>query len=126
MTSYCKVCYKEITESLTESELPAEESTNTVENRPKTFILRADAAVQAEELLAFLNDISEYSYRIKGFVQTTTGNIAVSAVKHHVEWTPWDKPIEKTEIAVISAIGIRLVSVITGKLKGKFNGVVHL
>ena len=126
VTSYCRVNYRQLVSELHQPVPEAEESTNTFESRPQTFVLYGEKAIDQDELLDFLNVLSESSYRIKGFALTTDGNRSVSCVKHHAEILPWPKEIEKTELVIISAIGIRMVSLLTEELNKRFNGIIHL
>ena len=74
----------------------------------------------------FLRELSDTSYRIKGFAKTEEGTVYISGVKNHMEVTSWAEPADHTEIVVISAVGIRMMSMITNGLKGELNGILNV
>ena len=125
VTSYCRVNYEEAVNGLMNPDIESVESSNTVESRPKTFILKADDILPYEELVDFLNKLSHFSYRIKGFANTTKGSVFISTVKNHMEITEWKGQKEDTQIVVISSVGIRMVSIITEGLKGGLYGKLY-
>ncbi|MEG2643176.1 MAG: GTP-binding protein, partial [Eubacterium sp.] len=53
------------------------------------------------------------TYRFKGFVKTLDGDFEVSAVGDCVEMQKAKKPVEKTELVAISAVGLRLYTTVT-------------
>ncbi|MDD2216303.1 MAG: GTP-binding protein [Eubacteriales bacterium] len=126
VTSYCRVDFREITERLSAPKIPGAESSNTVESRPKTFILSSNEQLPYFGFVNFIQDLSPNAYRIKGFADTTEGNVYVSSVKNHVSISPWDRPVKETKIIVISAVGIRMMSIITGGLKGELSGKLKI
>ena len=126
VTSYCKVDVKEMVESLTRSKRDARETTNKVETRPTTFILKGLKTAPREDLEAFLEEIAEYTYRIKGFAETDQGNLEVSAVGKNIHLEPWPQAIEGTEIVVISAVGFRMMSILTEKIAKRLKGVLRI
>ena len=125
-TTYCNVEFRKLIDELRIPDKPGEESSNTVESRPKTFILTADKAVPGKALEKFLRELSDTSYRIKGFAKTEEGTVYISGVKNHMEVTSWAEPADHTEIVVISAVGIRMMSMITNGLKGELNGILNV
>jgi len=68
----------------------------------------------------------ESSYRIKGFANTDKGTVYISGVRSHMEIIPWEDPVEKTEIVIISAVGIRMMSIITAGLKGELANILSI
>lgn len=122
--SHCDVNIKEIVDNFTPTLVRSEESTNTYESRPQTFIVRADQPVEKAKLIQFIKSISDSSYRIKGFCQTVEeGTVEVSGVVNNLIITPW-KAEEKTELVVISSVGMKMMSLITENsrdiLEGRF------
>ncbi|MDK2904647.1 MAG: hypothetical protein PWP16_225 [Eubacteriaceae bacterium] len=93
------------------------ESGNTVESRLVTKVLTTQEQVQYDNLKDFLNQVSGDTYRIKGFAVTDKGIFEVSGVDSRIELIPWEKPVEKTEIVMISSIGIGLISSVTSAWK---------
>lgn len=126
ITSYCRVDIKDIIDNLSNIEKESRESTNTLESRPKTLILKSETCLPYEDLIVFLNKIASSSYRIKGFAQTDIGPMQISVVGEHVEVTKWKDDVKGAEIVVVSAVGIRMISVITKELEKKLKGKIHL
>lgn len=126
ITSYCKVDIKEVVNHLTVSKRHWEETTNTVEAKPKTFYLKGDGPVSLEKLMLFLEELSEHTYRIKGFVETDEGNKEISCVKKLINIANWEGPIEENQIVLISAVGIKLISQISQVNKNYFGDGLKL
>lgn len=110
VTSYCKVDIREIADNFSVLLKEAGGSTNTYESRPNSFILLSDEPLKYEKLEMFLKKIAPDCYRIKGFADTNRGPVEISAVGNDIALKLWEKPIAKTEIVVISAIGIKMLS----------------
>lgn len=113
VTSFCKVNTKEIIEELTISITKDRDSVNTVESRPTTFVVKGTKEIPQDKLIDFVKEIADKTYRIKGFAMTDKGNIEISAVGEHINISPWEDPVEKTELMVISSVGFTLISGIT-------------
>lgn len=126
VTTYCNVDFRKLIDELRIPDKPGEESSNTVKSRPKTFTLTADEVVPRKPLEEFLHGLQDASYRIKGFAKTEEGTVYISGVKNHMEIVPWDEPVSGTEIVVISAVGIRMMSMITNGLKGELNKMLNI
>lgn len=126
VTTYCKVELRKLIDELLIPDKSDEESSNTVESRPKTFILETGKIIPSKALEEFLHDIMESSYRIKGFANTDKGTVYISGVRSHMEIIPWEDPVEKTEIVIISAVGIRMMSIITAGLKGELANILSI
>lgn len=125
VTEYCKADYPVIVEGLFIPDKASEESTNTVETRPKSMVLKADEPLPLQELQAFLSEISSDVYRIKGFADTTEGPKWISGTRGRIEVLPWDQVVIQTQIVIISAIGIRMVSRIAECLGPELQGRLH-
>lgn len=122
--THCDVNIKEVVDNFAPVLAAGEETTNTYENRPQTFIVKANQPVEKEKLISFIRSIADSSYRIKGFCRTVEeGTVEVSGVVNHLIITPWDTE-EETEIVVISSVGIKMMSLITRSsaeiLEGRF------
>jgi G3E family GTPase len=126
VTKYCKADYKRIINGLVVPKTPNDESTNTYETRPKSFLLTSDQILPFDQLIKFLNDLSPDSYRIKGFANTTKGDIYISGTNQLVETRPWEGVRKDTSIVIISSIGIRMMSKITMGLSGDLKGILHI
>lgn len=114
--THCDVDIKSIVEHFSPNTASSEETTNTYETRPTTFIVKCDEPIEKEKLIEFIRSISDSSYRIKGFARTDEGTVEVSGVVNNLIVTPWDGD-EETEIVVISSVGIRMMSLITENSK---------
>ena len=107
--SYCNVPLKPLLDRRFKGPAP-QETTNTWESRPKTILLATDAVVDYTALENLLKHIAPSAYRIKGFARTSRGPFEVSGVNDRIEITPWNRPVKKTEIVVISSVGIKVIS----------------
>lgn len=125
ITSYCKVDIESIINDLNGVYKKWEDTTNTVESRPKTFVLMADECVPFKNLEAFINEISSSAYRIKGFAETDEGSMQISAVGKNVKLTPWTEVVKGAEIVAISSVGIKMLSVITKGIETYLKGQIH-
>lgn len=126
VTSYCRVDIRDIVESMESIEKEGKETTNTFEARPNTLVLTAEEMIEKEELELFLNDISQHTYRIKGFSETEEGPIEISGVGKNVHLNGWHTEIKGSQIVIISAVGIRILSIITSALEKHLKGKLHL
>jgi len=125
VTSYCRVDIRDIVDTMESLEKAGEETTNTFESRPNTLILAAEVPLAEEELLGFLEEIAPHTYRIKGFTETDKGPAEISAVGKHVYLKPWHEAVKGSQIVIISAVGIRIMSIITAALDKKLKGKLH-
>jgi G3E family GTPase len=126
VVSYCKTDVMKLTENLMKSGEEARDSVNTVETRPNTFIVKGIGTIPYETLKAFLGDIAGQTYRIKGFAKTDRGGMEVSCVRDNVEIAPWDEDVEETALVVISAVGFKLISSITGAIDNHAKGLLRI
>ncbi|MEI8216585.1 MAG: GTP-binding protein [Eubacteriales bacterium] len=126
ITTYCRVGIAGIVENMSLGDLHSKETTNTVDAKPKTFVLKASAGIGLAELQKVIFEISGYAYRIKGFANTMEGPFEISAVADDVRFLIWHEVIVESEIVVISSIGIRLVSVITDAIERHAKGKIYL
>ncbi len=126
ITSYCTVDIKDIIASLHPAGTEEQESTNTPESRPKAFTLSSDQVLPASDLENFLLEISKGAYRIKGFANTDGGPVEISGVGTNLSILPWRQEIKRSEIVVISSVGIKLMSTITAALDQHLPGKLRL
>lgn len=126
VTSYCKVNVQELVESISVNDVEARDTSNKVESRPTTFILKGLQQVPMDKLEAFLNEIAEQTYRIKGFADTDKGNIEISAVGKNIHLNNWDDEVENTEIVVISSVGFKMMSILAKSIDKHLKGIVRL
>lgn len=126
VTSYCKIDIDAVVAQLKREAAPAKDTSNTYESRPSTFVLRAEGELPREGLEAFLREIAASSYRIKGFVKTAQGDVEVSAVFEEMQINLWAEPISKTELVVISAVGMKMLSMIVAASNKHLEGRLKL
>lgn len=108
--SFCEVPFADLIKSMKNAEFAAGPSVNTWESRPHTHVLKTEAILNYNTFERFLNEIKLSTYRIKGFVQTDQGVFEVSSVNDFAVLNRWNKSVRETEIVLISAVGIRLIS----------------
>lgn len=127
-TSYCDVDIASIVENMgvKNTHVESRESSNTWQNRANTFNLYGTCELPYEELIDFLNGIIDGAYRIKGFAVTDRGVKEISTVGKNMYINDWNKPVEHTEIVVISSIGIAMVSRITRTLGAHLKGLLDI
>lgn len=116
ITSYCEVDIPHLVDHIGEPKGIGEESTNTLESRPKSFMLRPSGALPHSLLEEFLKEISEATFRIKGFVETETGFYRVNGVGKHIRLEKVEDKPEEEILVVISSIGIRMMSILTASI----------
>ncbi len=95
------------------------ESSNTKASRLRAAVLRSPEAIEKDDVFAFVREIADSSYRVKGFCRTKSGGLYISAVGETIEATPWIMP-EKTELVIISSAGISVTSKIIKEAKKYF------
>lgn len=111
--SYCQVDIRNIIDGMVALTLKEPvDSTNTVESRLKSVVIRGRESLPFNQLGEFIERIAHASYRIKGFASTDRGPVEVSTSGNHVSLKPWHEAVNETEIVVISAVGIKIISVV--------------
>lgn len=126
VTSYCRIDVREVVENLVQSPAKARETSNTYESRPLTFIVKGIKPLPLDRLQQFLEAICGDTYRIKGFAETDAGTKEISAVGKNIHINEWDKEIDKTEIVVISSVGVKMMSILAKNMKEYLDGFIRL
>ena len=86
-----------------------EETTNSVETKPKTLYMEFEGEVAKESLDEFLRTMSPDVHRIKGFFQVQEeGWQKVDVVGKKIDYAPYE-PQEKTQLVFISKIGTAVI-----------------
>jgi len=111
-TTYCNVDIKLLLQEIKATEKGAQETSNTRENQPPTLVIKVLPSITEEKLKAFLDFVAPFTYRIKGFVTVEEKNYSISGVKSHLIIMPWPSEIKSTDLVLISAVGIGLVSAV--------------
>lgn len=87
---------------------PREDSTNTVDTKPKTFSLSYENSVPWAKLHSFLTGVLPDCYRIKGFCHTDAGWLQVDVVGDRIDRKTC--PARKnSQLVFISKTGIQLI-----------------
>ena len=116
-TSYCEVDIISIIEQLKFTRDIDRESTNTYESRPKSVMLEGEGIYDEKDIARLVEELSPHAYRIKGFAETDKGTVELHAVGASFSITPWNKKIDKTQIVVISSVGLGIINVVSEKIK---------
>lgn len=99
----------------------SEESTNSVETKPKTLFMNYDKPVEEETLCAFLLDVADSLLRAKGFFEIAgKGWQQVDLVGRRVDLKPCE-PKEKAEMVFISRIGPAIIRPLTAAWQQHFD-----
>ena len=86
-----------------------EETTNSVETKPKTLYMEFEGEVAKESLDEFLRTMSPDVHRIKGFFQVQEeGWQKVDVVGKKIDYAPYE-PQEKSQLVFISKIGTAVI-----------------
>lgn len=85
-----------------------EETTNTVESKPKSLMMNFNGTVKKNEFEEFLNVIKQDSYRIKGFFQFNDGWKQVDVVGKKIDYKECE-PKEHSQLVFISKIGPNII-----------------
>lgn len=102
--------YKFLEKDLLQSQwIESEDTTNTPENKPKTLSLTYEGQVTKERLTEFLDTIKKDSYRIKGFFKLEDGWNQVDVVNKRIDYKLTDKIFERSELVIISKIGVGII-----------------
>jgi G3E family GTPase len=121
-TTYCKTDMEKVVSEFSVLEKESSASTNTWESRPVVYVPSTTEIISYEALQGFLTAVAPESYRIKGFALTDRGMVQISCVGVNINITPWEDPIPKTEIVVISAVGVKIMSTIIAASKAHTEG----
>lgn len=124
-TSYCSLDIKKLVSSFADNHAVNNDTTNTYETRPYSFIIRAEEKLDNVKLEEFIKNISLDTYRIKGFADTLDGPKEINCVLNNVIIEDWNEEVE-TEIVAISKVGVKLMSTIVNKSNEFLDGKVRI
>lgn len=85
-----------------------EETTNSLETKPKTLTMNFNGVVEKDKLQEFLNIVKEHSYRIKGFFNLEEGWKQVDVVGNKIDYKDCN-PKEASQLVFISKIGPNII-----------------
>ncbi len=125
-TSYCDIDIETVIEKASGLSDKSEESLNTFSTRPQTLILKERKTSDYDSLVRFINDISDSTYRIKGFLNCENGPVKVDCVGTQININDWEKEIKEAKLVVISSVGIKIVSIVTSALNEHMKGSLTL
>ncbi|MCH4888092.1 GTP-binding protein [Acidaminobacter sp. JC074] len=92
-----------------EAAIIKDETTNKVENKPKTLSLELHEPVEKERLEVFLKTLSADAFRMKGFVELTSGDkVQVDVVNGKIDYQT-DTENHDSSIVIISKIGPQII-----------------
>lgn len=125
-TSYCSLDQDLLFSRLKPPATAGTESSNTPSNRLTSYLLKVKPEITRKQLEDFLLSIAPATYRIKGFVKISDAFYSVSCVRSHLVILPWKGEIEKSELVVISAVGIRLMGFIAAAKQAYVGELIQL
>lgn len=111
--------------NLLEHQWEEKESKTEMVDEPQPLFLRCDQPVKKEDLLQFLNLIKENTYRIKGFMELTTGWHQIDTVGTKVECRPCKEHLE-SKLVFISKIGSAIVMPLSDAWEHTVNAKMEL
>lgn len=105
-----KFDYDFINEDLMKNQwVESEDTTNTVENKPKTIGLTFTDKIKKEELTKFLEAVCADCYRIKGFFKLEDGWNQVDVVNNIIDYKISDTKEKESTLVFISKIGPNVI-----------------
>lgn len=118
-TTYGKLHYEFLNEDLSKNRLiPAENTTNTPDNKPKTLNLTFSDIVDKDKFNLFISEAKEVCHRIKGFIQFEDGWYQVDTVNKLYDYKKIEETKEESNIVLISKIGRKAIRPIVSAWKG--------
>lgn len=125
-TRYCNINIGTLFDNLKPSRSEGSESTNTLENRPQSFILKVSPSITMGELQRFFNCVAPYTYRLKGFACVSDQRYFISGVRSHVKIIPWNKEVSSFEVVLISSVGLRLTGILSDAISQYASKAIQL
>ena len=103
-TRYCEIDSTKLKNLIkVESSAENKESINRPDNKPQTYICKINGPIAREELLNFLESVSEYLFRFKGFIQLLDGWYYINGVQDDIEFNPIESKRDNSELVLIAA-----------------------
>lgn len=104
-----KIDFKFLEENLMALQWAAcEDSSNTVENKPKTISMESSATISKEMLTEFLKSVLPDCFRIKGFFHLSEGWHQVDVVEKLIDFKPCSER-EISQLVFLSKIGPKVI-----------------
>lgn len=93
-----------------------DESTNTIDNKPKTFSLECREPVNREKFTEFLRMVLPECYRIKGAFLLEEGWHQVDVVEKLIDFTPCE-PCDVSHVVFLSKVGPKVIRTVDAAWK---------
>lgn len=103
-----------------------EDSTNTVENKPKTISMIINEPISRDELISFLRKVSDNCYRIKGPVQLEDGEVEVDVVNDRIDLREPTTEHNEARLVFISKVGPAVIRTVNNAWKEIVNKSMKL
>ncbi len=87
-------------------------SLNTPENKPKTISMSFNVPVERDSFEKFLNQVSDSTYRIKGFVDMDNQRTEVQVVGSQIDFHKTDKHLDVPTLVFISKVGPQIIRIV--------------
>ena len=109
-SSFGKVNYEFLQEDLVKEKwVESQDTTNTTENKPRTFTLRYNGAIEKVKLTDFLNAVSPHAFRIKGFSKLDDGWNQVDVVNKKIDYKEFESDAPDSSLVFISKIDMAII-----------------
>ncbi|MCM8901451.1 GTP-binding protein [Caldicoprobacter algeriensis] len=126
-TSYGRLDYTWLQQNLEDFPLPpATSNLNCPSNRPKTLLLEADGVFEREKLKGFLQSLSDFAFRIKGFFKLNEGWHYVDGVNTAISITPINIERNISQLVVILKTRQPVMDTIQKSWKRHFSNELHI
>lgn len=109
-----------------------EDSTNTIESKPRTAIVSFVKEPSLGQLRRFLEEVHSHYHRIKGFIQIESQWFKVDGVNSQIEIEPFDEALIDhefdglNELVMLSSQGISSISHLSIVADRELNGIYKL
>lgn len=109
-SSFGNVNYSFLKEDLVKEKwVETQDTTNTTENKPRTFTLRYDGEVEKSKFTSFLDAVAPHAFRIKGFSKLDDGWNQVDVVNKKIDYKEFDSSAPDSSVVFISRIGVGII-----------------
>ncbi|BEP30024.1 CobW family GTP-binding protein [Helicovermis profundi] len=121
-TTFGKYDMEFLTKNLVEiSPMHFGETSNSVDNKPKTLSMTFDKKVDRSKFKNFIDLIKKDCYRIKGFISTNEGFTKIDAVGPQVDLINSEKENLDSKVVFISKIGPQIIRPIFAAWESNFD-----
>lgn len=111
-----------------------EETSNTIEAKPKTYTLKLEEKVNKEDLLYFLDSVCKSFFRIKGFVEAEENLLKVDSVgakidirnANEMEKEQYYKNLKNSTLVFLASDGLKSFQLLVNKAQEIFGDLGHI